>query len=125
MQSCVEMLPEVDKLVLQEEVRAERQEARLHNRAVNAALHGNFGKALNLEARSNAAHHRLIQHAIARKLKFHFPVGTFENIMSLFTKVFIASIKISFLNELASLSAPGPLYLEATPTRNRFFSVML
>lgn len=34
---------------LQQEMRAERQEARLHSKAVNAALHGNIGKAIVLE----------------------------------------------------------------------------
>lgn len=34
---------------MQKEERLERQEERLHDRAVNAALHGNFGKAVHLE----------------------------------------------------------------------------
>lgn len=34
---------------VQQEARLERQEDRLHNKAVNAALHGNFGKAIQLE----------------------------------------------------------------------------
>lgn len=33
----------------QEEQRLERQEDRLHHKAVNAALHGNIGKAVALE----------------------------------------------------------------------------
>lgn len=36
-------------IVLQEERRAERQEDRLHNKAVRAALHGNIGRAVVLE----------------------------------------------------------------------------
>ena len=35
--------------LLQQEARLERQENRLHNKAVRAALHGNFGRAINLE----------------------------------------------------------------------------
>ena len=35
----------------QEEDRLERQEDRLHQKAVNAALHGNFGKAVVLEVK--------------------------------------------------------------------------
>ena len=34
---------------LQQEARLERQEERLHAKAVNAALHGNIGKAVALE----------------------------------------------------------------------------
>ena len=34
---------------LQQEARLERQEDRLHQKAVNAALHGNLGKAVALE----------------------------------------------------------------------------
>lgn len=44
----------------QQEVRAERREDRLHDRAVNAALHGNLGKAIHLESKANASHHRLV-----------------------------------------------------------------
>lgn len=36
-------------LYLQQEARLEHQEERLHQKAVNAALHGNFGKAVALE----------------------------------------------------------------------------
>ncbi|XP_033117026.1 uncharacterized protein LOC117116965 [Anneissia japonica] len=43
---------------LRQEHRAERQEHRLHNKAVNAAIHGNFQKAAKLEARAAGAHHR-------------------------------------------------------------------
>lgn len=36
-------------LFIQEEHRLERQEERLHQKAVHAALHGNIGKAVALE----------------------------------------------------------------------------
>lgn len=35
--------------VLQKEDRLEKQEARLQHKAVNAALHGNIGRAIHLE----------------------------------------------------------------------------
>ncbi|CAK8682830.1 uncharacterized protein LOC143470986 [Clavelina lepadiformis] len=38
-----------------QEMKAERREERLHFRAVNAAFHGNLGKAARLETRSQAA----------------------------------------------------------------------
>ena len=41
-------------------MRAERREERLHDRAVNAAVHGNIGKAIALESKANAAHHRRV-----------------------------------------------------------------
>jgi len=47
--------------ILKQEVRAERQEARLHNKAVRAAMHGNVGRAISLEMQSNAAHHRYVR----------------------------------------------------------------
>ena len=37
---------------LQHEAKAERQEERLHARAVNAALHGHIGQAIRLEVRA-------------------------------------------------------------------------
>ena len=37
------------KYVSQQEARLERQEQRLHNKAVRAAVHGNIGKAITLE----------------------------------------------------------------------------
>ncbi len=40
---------------LQQEARLERQEQRLHGRAVNAALHGNIGKAVALEVSESTA----------------------------------------------------------------------
>ena len=41
----------INKLYIyfQQEARLERKEERMHNRAVNAALHGNIGKAVHLE----------------------------------------------------------------------------
>jgi hypothetical protein len=32
-------------------MRAEHRESKLHDKAINAALHGNFGKAIHLEVR--------------------------------------------------------------------------
>ena len=40
-----------DWLCPQQEAKAERKEEQLHARAVNAALHGNIGRAMHLEVR--------------------------------------------------------------------------
>lgn len=44
--------------ILQQEHKLENQEARLHAKAVNAALHGNIGRAMHLEV-------TIIYHVIA------------------------------------------------------------
>ena len=46
--------------IFQQEQRLERKEERLHHRAINAALHGDIGKAVRLEHKSNQMHNRLV-----------------------------------------------------------------
>ena len=41
---------------MQQEAQLEHQEERLHQKAVNAALHGNFGKAIALEVGYSTRH---------------------------------------------------------------------
>ena len=50
---------------LQQEARLERQEERLHAKAVNAALHGNIGKAVALEVGEKLT---LVDHELATSM---------------------------------------------------------
>ncbi len=71
---CGGNLARQENRALKREARAESREAHLHNKAMNQALHGNFGRAANLEMKANSAHHKA-EHERFRADAFHLARG--------------------------------------------------
>ncbi len=98
--------------VVQQEARLEHQEQRLHDKAVNAALHGNIGKAISLEvstfnvtAHTNSRHRRLKPRASITKLNMLDTGQTWfmmspTTIMAAITMVIMTSIMAAIMTSI-------------------------